>query len=134
MLTAAQVATMLLNLAALVYSRNVLGAYWFGALQFGVAFSAYALVIAEWGLATLGVREVSRLETVAAVRRYVSEHLGLMAALGHRHHRGLGAAVAAAVSDLPDRSGDLPGSISRPSCRCSCRSTGSGSASSACPG
>lgn len=81
-LTVAQVATMLLNLAALVYSRNVLGPYWFGALQFGVAFSAYALVIAEWGLATLGVREVSRLDTVAAVRGYVSEHLGLMAALG----------------------------------------------------
>lgn len=81
-LTAAQVVTMLLNLAALVYARNLLGAYWFGALQFGVAFSAYALVIAEWGLATLGVREVSRLETAGAVRRYAGEHLALMACLG----------------------------------------------------
>jgi polysaccharide transporter, PST family len=81
-LTAAQVVTMLLNLAALVYSRNVLGPYWFGALQFGVAFSAYALVVAEWGLATLGVREVSRLETAVAIRRYAGEHLGLMALLG----------------------------------------------------
>ncbi len=82
LLTVAQSATMLLNLAALVYSRNVLGPYWFGALQFGVAFSAYALVVAEWGLATLGVREVSRLETAAAVRRYAGEHLGLMTLLG----------------------------------------------------
>ena len=81
-LTAAQVVTMLLNLAALVYSRNLLGPYWFGALQFGVAFSAYALVVAEWGLATLGVREVSRLETAVAVRRYAGEQLGLMALLG----------------------------------------------------
>lgn len=81
-LTAAQIVTMLLNLAALVYARNQLGAYWFGALQFGVAFSAYALVVAEWGLATLGVREVSRLESLAAVRRYAGEHLTLMASLG----------------------------------------------------
>jgi O-antigen/teichoic acid export membrane protein len=91
-LTLAQAATMLLNLAALVYSRNVLGPYWFGALQFGVAFSAYALVTAEWGLATLGVREVSRLDTAAAVRRYVGEHLGLMALLGALT-LGLGAVV-----------------------------------------
>ncbi len=81
-LTAAQAVTMLLNLAALVYSRNVLGPYWFGALQFGVAFSAYALVVAEWGLATLGVREVSRLDGAAAIRRYAGEHLGLMTLLG----------------------------------------------------
>jgi PST family polysaccharide transporter len=81
-LTVAQAATMLLNLAALVYSRNVLGPYWFGALQFGVAFSAYALVVAEWGLATLGVREVSRLDTAAEVRRYAGDHLGLMTLMG----------------------------------------------------
>jgi O-antigen/teichoic acid export membrane protein len=81
-LTVAQAATMLLNLVALVYSRNVLGSYWFGALQFGVAFSAYALVVAEWGLATLGVREVSRLDTTAVVRRYAGEHLGLMTLMG----------------------------------------------------
>jgi len=78
----AQIATMLLNLAALVHIARTVGETWFGVLQWGVAFSSYALIVAEWGLATLAVREVSRLDTRAAVADYARTHLGLMMTTG----------------------------------------------------
>ncbi|MBD3222754.1 oligosaccharide flippase family protein, partial [bacterium] len=79
---AAQAATMLLNVVALVHIARTVGDTWFGVLQWGVAFSSYALIVAEWGMATLGVREVSRLDDAAAVHRYARAHLGLMMTLG----------------------------------------------------
>jgi O-antigen/teichoic acid export membrane protein len=78
----AQAATMLLNVVALVHIARTVGDTWFGVLQWGVAFSSYALIVAEWGTATLGVREVSRLDSAGAVRRYADTHLGLMMTLG----------------------------------------------------
>ncbi len=78
----AQAATMGLNLVALVVIARTVGETWFGVLQWGVAFSAYAIIVAECGLATLAVREVSRLEGPAAIHRYAGTHLGLMALLG----------------------------------------------------
>ncbi len=78
----AQAATMLLNLAALVHIALTVGDTWFGVLQWGVAFSAYALIVAEWGLATLAVREISRLPSTAAVQSFARTHLGLMMSLG----------------------------------------------------
>jgi len=78
----AQVATMLLNVVALVHIARTVGETWFGVLQWGVAFSSYALIVGEWGLATLAVREISRLDAPDAVRRYAGTHLGLMLALG----------------------------------------------------
>jgi len=78
----AQAATMLLNLVALVVIARTVGEAWFGVLQWGVAFSAYALIVAEWGLATLAVREISRLDSPDAVHRYAATHQGLLVGLG----------------------------------------------------
>jgi O-antigen/teichoic acid export membrane protein len=78
----AQVATMLLNLAALVHIARTVGETWFGILQWGVAFSAYALIVAEWGLGLVAVREVARETRPQAVRTYAGTHLGLMLCLG----------------------------------------------------
>ncbi len=72
---------MLLSVVALVYIARTVGPHWFGVLQLGVAFSAYALIVAEWGMCTLGVREVARLDSGRAVLRYAQVHVGLMAAL-----------------------------------------------------
>ncbi len=78
-LTLAQLAAQLLNVAALVYLARTVGSYWFGVLQFGVAFSAYALITAEWGLWVLGIRQVARLDDPASVRTYAGVHVGLLA-------------------------------------------------------
>jgi len=74
----AQAATMLLSVVALVYIARTVGQHWFGVLQVGAAFSAYALLTAEWGLCVLGIREVSRLESMADVLCYARTHVGLM--------------------------------------------------------
>jgi len=81
-LSVAQVATMVLNLAALVHIARTVGEDWFGVLQWGVAFSAYALIVAEWGLGYVGVREVAREREPAAVRAYAATQLGLLLCLG----------------------------------------------------
>lgn len=81
-LSLAQVATMLLNLAALVHIARTVGETWFGILQWGVAFSGYALIVAEWGLGFVAVREVAREPRPQAVRIYAEIHLGLMICLG----------------------------------------------------
>ncbi len=80
-LTLAQAASQLLNLAALVFLARVLGDRWFGVVQVGVAVSAYALITAEWGMMSLGVRELARLDEPDAVRRYAGVHQGILAAL-----------------------------------------------------
>ncbi|MGD9546308.1 MAG: oligosaccharide flippase family protein [Candidatus Krumholzibacteriia bacterium] len=77
-LTAGQIAAQLLNVWALVFLAGHLGAHWFGVIQIGVAFMAYALIIAEWGMATLGVREISVLEDPGAVFRYACSQTGMM--------------------------------------------------------
>lgn len=77
-LTAAQITAQLLNLWALVYLADKLGSHWFGVVQIGVAFLAYALVTAEWGMFSLGIREISRLDEPSAILRYARTHLGLM--------------------------------------------------------
>ena len=80
-LTAAQVAAQLLNVVALVYLARRIGPHWFGVLQVGVAVMAYALIVAEWGLFSGGVRAVARLDHPAEVRLYARRHAGLLAAL-----------------------------------------------------
>jgi O-antigen/teichoic acid export membrane protein len=80
-LTAAQVVAQLLNVVALVYLARRVGAHWFGVLQVGVAVMAYALIIAEWGLFSSGVRAVSRLDRPVDVRLYARRHAGLMGVL-----------------------------------------------------
>ncbi len=80
-LTVAQAATQLLNVVALVYVARAVGAHWFGVLQIGVAVSAYALITAEWGMFSSGVRAVSRLDDPRDVHRYASRHVGLLSAL-----------------------------------------------------
>ena len=80
-LTAAQVVAQLLNLAALVFLARYLGDHWFGVVQVGVAFSAYALITAEWGLMSLGIREVARLDGPEQVRAYAASHQGLLTVL-----------------------------------------------------
>ncbi len=74
----AQAATMLLSVVALVYIARTVGQHWFGVLQVGAAFSAYALLAAEWGLCVLGIREVSRLDALGEILRYARTHVGLM--------------------------------------------------------
>jgi O-antigen/teichoic acid export membrane protein len=78
-LSAGQVLSQLANMAALVYLADRLGAHWFGVVQVGVAVMSYALIAAEWGLMSLGIREVARLDEPAAIRRYIREHTGLLA-------------------------------------------------------
>jgi len=77
-LTIAQIATQLLNLVVLVYLGRTLDEHWFGVVQVGVAFSAYALITAEWGQIALGVREISRLDDPAQVLRYGRTQTGLL--------------------------------------------------------
>ncbi|MHB8079523.1 MAG: oligosaccharide flippase family protein [Candidatus Krumholzibacteriia bacterium] len=80
-LTAAQVAAQLLNVVALVYLARRVGAHWFGVLQVGVAVMAYALISAEWGLFSTGVRAVARLDRPEEVRLFARRQTGLMALL-----------------------------------------------------
>ena len=46
-----------------------------------VAFLAYALLVSEWGLMSLGIRDVSRLTDPTVILRYCREHTGLLAVL-----------------------------------------------------
>jgi len=77
-LTAAQIAAQLLNVAVLIYLARALGSHWFGVVQVGVAVAAYALITAEWGLMSLGIREVARLDRITAVHYYARIHMGLL--------------------------------------------------------
>jgi len=78
-LSIGQVLGQLLNVWALVFLAGHLGAHWFGVVQIGVTVMAYALITAEWGMMSLGIREVSRLDDLPSVHRYARQHLGLMA-------------------------------------------------------
>ena len=80
-LTIAQVGAQLLNLVALVYLARLLGPHWFGVVQVGVAFSAYALITAEWGLFSLGIRDVARLDQPAEVLGYARSQQGMLVVL-----------------------------------------------------
>ncbi len=80
-LSMVQIVAQLLNMWALVYLARKLGTEWFGVVQFGVAVSAYSLILAEGGLWALGIREVARLDSPSAVRRYASRHMGVMVGL-----------------------------------------------------
>lgn len=80
-LTLAQALAQLLNVAALVYLARSVGSHWFGVLQFGVSLSAYALITAEWGMWTLGIRQVARLDSAEAIREYINHHIGLLTLL-----------------------------------------------------
>ncbi len=72
-LTAGQVASQLLNLGVLVFLAERLGPRDFGIVQIGVTVMAYGLIIAEWGLMSLGVRDIARLDSREAVRHYAGE-------------------------------------------------------------
>ncbi|PID80119.1 hypothetical protein CSA17_04475 [bacterium DOLJORAL78_65_58] len=78
-LSLGQVISQLANLAALLILADQLGAHWFGVVQIGVAFMSYALITAEWGMMSLGIREVSRLDEPDAILRYARQHTGLLA-------------------------------------------------------
>ncbi len=73
-----QIGAQILNVVALIFLARYLGSHWFGVVQIGVAFSAYALIVAEWGMMSLGIREVSRLDETPAVLRYARTHLGML--------------------------------------------------------
>ncbi len=79
-LSLGQVISQLANMAALIYLADYLGARWFGIIQIGVAFMSYALIISEWGMMSLGIREVSRQDQSHQISTYVSEHMSLLAA------------------------------------------------------
>ncbi len=78
-LTAGQVSAQLLNVWALVFLADRLGAHWFGVVQVGVAFMGYALVVAEGGMFAFGIREVSRLDDSRTVFDYAGRHAGMLA-------------------------------------------------------
>ena len=78
-LTAGYFLSQLLNLWALVFLSGFLGSHWFGVVQLGVTFMAYALIIGEWGLTVLGIREVSRLDYRSRILAYARGHVGLFA-------------------------------------------------------
>jgi O-antigen/teichoic acid export membrane protein len=94
LLAGAQVAAQGLNLLALVILARRLGDHQFGLVQVGVAVSAYAMIAAEWGLFSLGVRDVARLRTPPAVLGYARAHQGLLAVLA-------AAVLAAGLALLP---------------------------------
>ncbi len=78
-LSLGQVVSQLANMAALIYLAGYLGAHWFGVIQVGVAFMSYALITAEWGMMSLGIREVSRLDDTQRIFTYATQHTGLLA-------------------------------------------------------
>lgn len=91
-LGASQVSAQTLNVLALLLVARILGAESFGVVQVGVALSAYALLIAEMGLMSLGIRDLSRLADLESIRAYLRDHLGLLGALALAT-LGLGALV-----------------------------------------
>ena len=80
-LIAGQGLTQLLNLTALAVVARSLGVAQFGLVQVAIVISGYAMVSAEAGLFTLGVRDLARCQDRAARRRLVDERLGLLLAL-----------------------------------------------------
>ena len=80
-LAGGQVVAQLLNLAALVFLARRLGEHDFGLIQVGVALAAYAMITAEWGLFSLGVRDIARFDSPAEIRTYARAHQGLLAGL-----------------------------------------------------
>ena len=78
-LTVGQIASQLVNMVALVFLADFLGAHWFGVIQVGVAFMSYALITAEWGMMSLGIREVSRMDDPEEIFTYASRHMALLA-------------------------------------------------------
>lgn len=78
-MTVGQVVSQLANMAALIFLADYLGAHWFGVVQVGVAFMSYALITAEWGMMSLGIREISRLDEPGRIFNYASQHIGLLA-------------------------------------------------------
>lgn len=81
LLAGAQVAAQGLNLLALVILARRLGDHQFGLIQVGVAVSAYAMIAAEWGVFSLGVRDVARLRSPSAILGYARAQQGLLAVL-----------------------------------------------------
>jgi len=77
-LSVGQVVSQLANMAALVYLAGFLGAYWFGVIQIGVAVMSYCLITAEWGMMSLGIREIARLDDTGRIGRYASQHVALL--------------------------------------------------------
>lgn len=77
-LSVGQVVSQLANMAALVYLAGYLGAYWFGVIQVGVAVMSYCLITAEWGMMSLGIREISRFDDTGRIGRYAAEHMALL--------------------------------------------------------
>ena len=77
-LTLGQVASQLLNVWVLVFLAGYLGPHRFGIVQIGVAFMAYALITAEWGMMSLGVRDISRLPDTGSILAYARTQTGLM--------------------------------------------------------
>lgn len=78
-LSVGQIVSQLANMAALIYLADYLGAHWFGVIQVGVAFMSYALITAEWGMMSLGIREVSRKDDPGEIFTYCAQHTGLLA-------------------------------------------------------
>lgn len=81
LLAGAQVAAQGLNLLSLVILARRLGEHQFGLVQVGVAVSAYAMIAAEWGVFSLGVRDVARLRSPSAILEYARAQQGLLAVL-----------------------------------------------------
>ena len=78
-LTTGQIIAQLANVVVLIYLADLLGTHDFGIVQIGVAVMGYALIIAEWGLFTLGVRETSRMDTPPEIFAYARSQSGLLA-------------------------------------------------------
>lgn len=78
-LSVGQVVSQLANMVALVFLADYLGAHWFGIIQVGVAFMSYALITAEWGMMSLGIREVSRQDDPRQIFTYCRQHMGMLA-------------------------------------------------------
>jgi O-antigen/teichoic acid export membrane protein len=77
-LSLGQIASQLLNVWILVFLAGALGPHHFGIVQIGVAFMAYALITAEWGMMSLGIRDISRLPNAASILGYSRSQTGLL--------------------------------------------------------
>jgi O-antigen/teichoic acid export membrane protein len=78
-LTLGQIVSQLANMAALVFLASYLGAHWFGVIQVGVALMSYALITAEWGMMSLGIREISRMDEPHQIFGYARQHMSQLA-------------------------------------------------------
>jgi O-antigen/teichoic acid export membrane protein len=96
-LTVGQIVSQLANVAALVFLADILGPHRFGVIQIGVAFMSYALITAEWGMMSLGIREISRLDDPKTIFNYAATHCGMLA-LQAVFILGLGAVILPRLS------------------------------------